>query len=133
MGSILRALFREPEMVLTLLAFLPHIISVVLGIMIAFTFWRKNLSADRVMILVGVIISTLSYITATLVNHVILPRYGVNVYKEYMFFIQANYVIGSIGGMLFSWGLYRYFKQVNDKPETSNDSEYFDPFITRND
>jgi len=132
MGSILRALFREPESLLMLLAFLPHILSIVFSLLIGITFWRKNLSGDRVMILVGVIISMLSYVLTSLVNYVILPKYGVNVYQEYVFYVQANYVIGSIGGMLFSWGLYRYFKRVNDEPASSSSSEDFDPFITRN-
>jgi hypothetical protein len=129
MGRIIRLIAQDPQFIMSILTIVPYIITAVLTVMIASAIWTKKLSGDRGIILLGAILATIAFVGHNLLNYIILPNYGYEIYQDYIMAIQANHILGAIGNLLFSWGLYKYFVA---KPRTSENQEDADPFIFRN-
>lgn len=133
MGRLIRLLFEDPQSFLIILSVLPYLVTTVLTVLIAIAIWTKRWTPDRTMIMVGAVLSTIGFVVNNLIHYVLLPNYGGSFYQDYIFAIQANGVIGAIGHLLFTWGLYRYFMQTPKSVANTGTQETFDPFITRND
>lgn len=117
------------EEVLNLLMFLPYLGALIFALYIAVYFKKRNKGKEANMLVLGAILQAFSYLASHLMNFFIVSMIA----DDYTY-IQIYYgfirLIGSVGHLLFLYGVYLYFKKTfnqkhDHQPSRENDLNSF--------